>query len=153
LETRPPTRGLPSMPPSHLPVEVAVMLAVASRVPAHVATLFAALPQEHERGLGGWHDDWESLPEICILTGSSLQHALTLLDVLRVTVGRMRQNLDATRGLVLAERVALMLAQQMERGAATELLARACRSALEKERPLRNVLARDRVINERIAKP
>ena len=46
------------------------------RVPALVSTMLAAMVQEHERGLGGWHAEWETLPEICALTAGALAQTI-----------------------------------------------------------------------------
>jgi adenylosuccinate lyase len=44
-----------------------------------VSTMFVAMPQEHERGLGLWHAEWETLPELCCLVSGSLQQALQVV--------------------------------------------------------------------------
>ena len=36
-----------------------------------VATMLGAMLQEHERGIGGWHAEWDTLPEIVCLCGST----------------------------------------------------------------------------------
>src|SRR4029077_3069882 len=56
--------GSSTMPHKRNPVGSAVILAAALRVPALVSTVLTAMVQEHERGMGGWHAEWETLPEI-----------------------------------------------------------------------------------------
>ena len=34
--------------------------------------MLSAMVQEDERGLGGWHAEWETLPEIVCLTAGAL---------------------------------------------------------------------------------
>jgi 3-carboxy-cis,cis-muconate cycloisomerase len=51
------------MPHKRNPVGAAVLIGAATRVPGLVSTLFSAMPQEHERSLGLWHAEWETLPE------------------------------------------------------------------------------------------
>ena len=51
------------MPRSKIPL-AAVTLAAATKIPALVSVMLAAMPQEHERGLGLWQAEWETLPEI-----------------------------------------------------------------------------------------
>jgi len=36
-------------------------LSAALRAPQHVAAMLAAMPQEHERALGGWQAEWPTL--------------------------------------------------------------------------------------------
>jgi 3-carboxy-cis,cis-muconate cycloisomerase len=42
------------------------------RAPNLVATVFAAMVQEHERALGGWQAEWDALPDLARLTGGAL---------------------------------------------------------------------------------
>ena len=39
--------------------------------PGLVATMLSAMPQEHERGLGGWQAEWDVLPELVRVTASA----------------------------------------------------------------------------------
>ena len=56
--------GSSTMPHKRNPVAAAAILSTAVRAPDLVATMLAAMLQEHERGLGGWHAEWETLPEL-----------------------------------------------------------------------------------------
>jgi len=144
FEPRGPGRGGSStMPHKHNPVGAAVMLAAATRVPFLVGTLLAAMPQEQERGLGGWQAEWDVLPEICLLTSGALQQAVHVVEGLEVDDARMRANFEATLGVVLAEPVALALARRMDRRVAHELVARMCARAQTEGRPLSEVLLAD----------
>lgn len=135
--------GSSTMPHKRNPVSSAVILAAAARVPALVSVMLAALPQEHERGLGSWHAEWETLPEICMLAAGALGHARRIAEGLEVDTGRMRQNLDATHGLVLAEAVSIALAGKLGRQAAHQVVEEACRTAESQRKHLREVLAAD----------
>jgi len=122
------------------PVGAAVMIAAATRAPGLVATMFSAMPQEHERSLGLWHAEWETLPQLCCLVSGSLQQALAVIPSLEVDAGRMLHNLDLPQGLVLAEAVSVALAQRMGRDAAHHLIEQCCRRAVEQNMHLREVL-------------
>jgi 3-carboxy-cis,cis-muconate cycloisomerase len=132
--------GSSTMPHKRNPVGAAVMIGAATRAPGLVATMFSAMPQEHERSLGLWHAEWETLPELCCLVSGSLQQAVAVIPGLEVDAGRMRQNLDLTHGLVLAEAVSIALAQRIGRDAAHHLIEQCCRRAVEQGRHLREVL-------------
>jgi 3-carboxy-cis,cis-muconate cycloisomerase len=119
------------------------MLAAATRVPALVATMLSAMVQEHERGLGGWHAEWETLPEICRLTAGALAHGIAIIDGLEIDASRMATNLEATRGLILAEAVSIALGPHLGRLPAHELVERACAQAVREGRHLREILAAD----------
>ncbi|MCY1488294.1 3-carboxy-cis,cis-muconate cycloisomerase [compost metagenome] len=132
--------GSSTMPHKRNPVSAAVMIGAATRAPGLVSTMFAAMPQEHERSLGLWHAEWETLPELCCLVSGALQQALLVVPGLEVDAARMRRNLDLTQGLVLAEAVSIALAQRIGRDAAHHLVEQCCRQAVKEGAHLRQVL-------------
>ncbi|RMQ43208.1 3-carboxy-cis,cis-muconate cycloisomerase [Pseudomonas cichorii] len=135
--------GSSTMPHKRNPVGAAVMIGAATRAPGLVATMLAAMPQEHERSLGLWHAEWETLPELCCLVSGSLQQALLVVPGLEVDEQRMLSNLQSTRGLVLAEAVSIALAQRIGRDAAHHLVEQNCRRAVQQDAHLRQVLGED----------
>jgi 3-carboxy-cis,cis-muconate cycloisomerase len=128
------------MPHKRNPVGAAVLIGAATRAPGLVATMLSAMPQEHERSLGLWHAEWESLPELCCLVSGALQQALLVVPGLEVDAQRMARNLDLTRGLVLAEAVSIALARRIGRDAAHHLVEQCCRQAVAEGAHLRQVL-------------
>ncbi|WHS61710.1 3-carboxy-cis,cis-muconate cycloisomerase [Pseudomonas sp. G2-4] len=132
--------GSSTMPHKRNPVGAAVLIGAATRVPGLLSTLFSAMPQEHERSLGLWHAEWETLPEICCLVSGALQQARLLADGLEVDAARMARNLELTQGLVLAEAVSIVLAQRVGRDTAHHLLEQCCKRAVAEQRHLRQVL-------------
>jgi len=135
--------GSSSMPQKQNPVGCAAVLAAAVRVPSLVSVMLAAMPQEHERGLGGWQAEWETLPEIFELTAGALAHMRHIIAGLTVNVDQMRANIDASSGLLYAEAIAAALAQRIGRTAAHALVERACRRTIEERCDLRMVIADD----------
>ncbi len=133
--------GSSSLPHKRNPVGCAAILAAATRVPALVAVMLSAMVQEHERGLGGWHAEWETLPEICGLAGGAVAHLAHVLEGLEVDAARMRRNLDATGGQIYAATVAASLAPHVGAMPAQRLVEQSCRRALAEGRHLRDVLA------------
>ncbi|MDG4808806.1 3-carboxy-cis,cis-muconate cycloisomerase [Micromonospora sp. WMMD1120] len=117
--------GSSALPHKRNPVGSVLIGAAARRGPGLVATLFAAAVQEHERAAGAWHAEWEPLLDLLHLAGGAAARCAELLTGLRVRPERMRSNLDATGGLVLAEAVAARLAPAVGRGVAHDLVARA----------------------------
>jgi 3-carboxy-cis,cis-muconate cycloisomerase len=132
--------GSSTMPHKRNPVSAAVLIGAATRAPGLVATMFAAMPQEHERSLGLWHAEWDTLPELCCLVSGALQQALLVVPGLEVDTARMRANLELTQGLVLAEAVSIALAQRIGRDAAHHLVEQCCRQAVQQGVHLRAVL-------------
>jgi 3-carboxy-cis,cis-muconate cycloisomerase len=74
------------------------------------------------------------------VTGSAASWAAELAGALVVDPARMRANLDATRGLPLAERVAGLLSPALGRAAAHDLVARASTHAVAVGSTLREAL-------------
>ncbi|WP_277052561.1 3-carboxy-cis,cis-muconate cycloisomerase [Zestomonas thermotolerans] len=143
--------GSSTMPHKRNPVGAAVLIGAATRAPGLVATMLAAMPQEHERSLGLWHAEWETLPELCCLVSGALQQALQLVPGLEVDAARMRANLDLTRGLVLAEAVSIALAQRIGRDAAHHLLEQCCKQAVKEGAHLRAVLGANAEVTARLS--
>ena len=135
--------GSSTMPHKRNPVGAAVLIGAATRVPGLVSTLFSAMPQEHERSLGLWHAEWETLPDICCLVSGALRQAQVIAEGMEVDAARMRRNLDLTQGLVLAEAVSIVLAQRLGRDHAHHLLEQCCQRAVAEQRHLRTVLGEE----------
>jgi 3-carboxy-cis,cis-muconate cycloisomerase len=129
-----------TMPHKRNPVTCSVVLAATARVPGLVGTMLSTMPQELQRGLGGWQAEWETLPQIVRLAGGALHHLAEMVPGLVVDAGRMRRNLEATKGLIFAEAVTMALADRMGRKPAHLLVEGACKKALAEGRSLQEIL-------------
>ncbi len=138
--------GSSTMPHKRNPVACASILAAATRAPGLVAILLAAMPQDHERGLGGWHAEWQTLPDLAMTAGGALQLCVGLIDGLEVDAARMRKNLDATNGLIMAEALAMALAEKLGKAEAHHAVEAVCKRAVAEQRHLRAVVADDPAI-------
>ena len=132
--------GSSTMPHKRNPVTCAVVLAAATRIPGLVSTLLSAMPQEEQRGLGGWHAEWETLPDIVRLSGGALHHLAKMLPGLEVDTQRMRHNLELTNGLIFAEAVTMALGDRMGKLPAHLFVEAACKKAREQNRHLKEIL-------------
>jgi 3-carboxy-cis,cis-muconate cycloisomerase len=132
--------GSSTMPHKRNPVTCAVVLAATARIPGLVNTLLSAMPQEEQRGLGGWHAEWETLPDIVRLSGGALHHLAEMLPSLEVDTQRMRNNLELTNGLIFAEAVTMALGDRMGKMPAYLLVEAACKKAREQNRHLKDIL-------------
>jgi 3-carboxy-cis,cis-muconate cycloisomerase len=142
--------GSSTMPHKRNPVSAAVVLAAATRIPGLVSTMLSAMVQEDERGLGDWHAEWETLPEIFRLTAGALHQMATIVPHLEVDPARMRHNLDATHGLIFAEAVTMALGTHIGKSAAHTLVEGASRQTRESGNLLREVLAQNQTVTERL---
>ena len=140
--------GSSTMPHKRNPVACAMILAVATRIPGLVATMLSAMAQEDERGLGGWHAEWETLPEVVCLTAGAMHHLANIVPRLEIDVKRMRENLNLTKGLIFAEAITAAFGEKIGRSQARELIDAASERAIKEKRHLRDVINDD----EKIAK-
>lgn len=138
--------GSSTMPHKRNPVACAVILAAANRVPALVGGLYAAMVQEHERGLGGWHAEWESLPQLVMLAAGALHTAADLIAGLQVFPQQMQHNLKLTDGLIMAEAVTMALGETIGRQQAHQHIEKQCHQALAQGLTLLEVLLDDPVV-------
>ena len=138
--TAPGRGGSSTMPHKRNPVGAAVALAAAVQVPGLVSTMLYAAVQEHERGLGDWPAEWDTLPQIAMLAAGALEAMSNTIARLDVDARRMMMNLDITHGQIMAEAVQMALAPVLGRDVAHSLVGAACKRAVADRRHLRDVL-------------
>jgi 3-carboxy-cis,cis-muconate cycloisomerase len=132
--------GSSTMPQKRNPVACAAILVGAARIPGLVSTLLTAMPQEHERGLGLWQTEWETLPEIFRLTALALAQSIEIAEGLEVDAVRMTSNLNAMLGLAQSEGISAALAPLIGRSAAYEILRKATLEARTRQVHLAEIL-------------
>jgi 3-carboxy-cis,cis-muconate cycloisomerase len=132
--------GSSTLPHKRNPVAAVAALACAEQAPGLAATLLAAMVQEHERAAGAWHAEWRPLTDLLRTTGSAVAWLRDSLERLEIDPERMRRNLDASGGLLLAERVTAALAPGLGRLAAHRLVQQVSTETLASRRPLAEVL-------------
>jgi len=133
--------GSSTMPHKHNPAGCSVTLAAAHRVPGLVAVILSSMVQEHERGAGGWQAEWPTVAAIIQATGVAASLMAEVAEGLAVDTARMRANIDATRGVIFAERAMMLLGQQLGRDVAHKILEEATRQSAAQGRRLVEVLA------------
>src|SRR5216683_3853972 len=138
--------GSSTMPHKRNPVAAATALAAATMAPNLAATIFAAQVQDHERSTGPWQAEWPTLPSLLLVTSGALAAIVDIAEGLEVDVARMRANLDATGGLIMAEAVTMALAEKIGKGDAHHLIEAASKKAVAEKKQLRDILAGDSTI-------
>jgi 3-carboxy-cis,cis-muconate cycloisomerase len=132
--------GSSTMPHKRNPVGAVGLVACAQRGPGLVATMLAAMPQEHERGAGSWQAEWETLLALLRLSGSAAATLKELLEGLEVDPEKMGSDMDLTGGLVMSESVVAALSPTLGRTDAQAVVEKAARQSVESDRPFRDVL-------------
>ncbi|MFU0888412.1 3-carboxy-cis,cis-muconate cycloisomerase [Kluyvera sichuanensis] len=143
--------GSSAMPHKRNPVSCAAILAAVTRVPGLMATLYASQIQQHERALGGWQAEWETLPELVMLAGGVLENSEYLVKGMQVNTHKMRDNLDITHGLVMAESVTQALATHLGKADAHHLIETICHRAIALDCPLRPLLENDPLVSQHLS--
>jgi len=144
-------RGASStMPQKRNPISSELMLAAAKGVRQHAGLMLDAMVQDFERATGPWHAEWMAIPESFVLTAGSLHQAKFALGGLIVDEKKMAENLDISRGLIVAEAVMMGLAPDLGRQEAHDVVYDACRIANEKSMTLADALSADPRVSARI---
>jgi 3-carboxy-cis,cis-muconate cycloisomerase len=129
-----------TMPHKRNPAGCAVALATAGRLPGLAAMILSGIVQEHERSVGGWHAEWPVVADALQATGAAAAAMRDVASELVVDPGRMRANLEATGGAVLAERIVMHLGRTIGRDAAQALVKDVVARARERGAPFGDVL-------------
>ena len=135
--------GSSAMPHKRNPVGCLTALTASKRVPHLVAILFDAMPQEHERALGGWQAEWMTIPAIMEAAAGSLAAMADVAEGMEVNPDAMGRNLTALKGLVMSERVVSELSERIGREDAVTIVTEACREAVDQECDLTTILMAD----------
>jgi 3-carboxy-cis,cis-muconate cycloisomerase len=135
--------GSSTMPHKRNPVAAASALAAAIMAPNLAAVILAAQVGDHERSAGSWHAEWPTLPSLLLVTSGALASTVDIAEGLEVDAARMRANLDATGGLIMAEAVAFALAEKVGKQEAHHLVEAASKKAVAEKTSFRAVLEQD----------
>jgi 3-carboxy-cis,cis-muconate cycloisomerase len=85
--------GSSAMAHKRNPTGCQIALSAALRCPALASTLIGAMPQEHERGLGGWQVEAPVLAQLFELTHGALVAMVPVLESLEIDTQAMARNL------------------------------------------------------------
>jgi len=132
--------GSSAMPHKNNPVAAVSARACARRAPGLVATLYAAMEQEHERGAGTWHVEWPTLTELLGTVGSAASWLTDCIGDLQLDTTRMAAAVRAAGDPQLARALAEALTPSLGAGAAHDAAAEAVRAAAAAGRPLADLV-------------
>jgi 3-carboxy-cis,cis-muconate cycloisomerase len=114
--------GSSTMPHKRNPVACAQILTASTLAPGLVAGVLSGMVQEHERALGGWQAEWVALPQLFLLASGVAGQLAETAKGIEVDTDRMRDNLEITNGLIMAEAVQMALGEKIGRMQAHDLL-------------------------------
>ena len=135
-----------AMPHKRNPVGCMKILSSANRAPGLVSSLLSGMPQEHERGLGGWQAEWPSLRDLFGLAIDANAAIADIAEGLEVDTARMRCNLDATQEVIFSERLSTALLSQLGRIEAQELVTSLVSQSMDENKRLSQVAGENAVV-------
>jgi len=130
-----------TMPQKRNPVACNFIVACALIVRTNASALMEAMVQDHERASGPWMIEWVALPEVFLAASGALFHTRNLTAGMHIDEKRMRENLDATGGLISSEAVMMALAPHLGRERAHELVAEISRHAIAEKKSFLDLLS------------
>jgi 3-carboxy-cis,cis-muconate cycloisomerase len=143
--------GSSTLPHKQNPILSVTAAADTRRVQALAQTLYGAMVGEHERAAGAWHAEWEALSEALALTGGAAAAVREATEGLEVHTEKMRQNLDVTGGMLMAENVTTIVGDHLGRLEAHDLVVATARRAADGGRSFRDELLAEPVLRERLS--
>ncbi|HZU12318.1 MAG TPA: 3-carboxy-cis,cis-muconate cycloisomerase [Chloroflexota bacterium] len=138
--------GSSTMPQKQNPVGAVLARACARTAQTQAEGLFRAMAQELERAAGAWQAEWPALSGALAATGGAAGGLREALDGLAVRPDRMQENLEMTGGLIMAERVATLLAERLGREQAHQYVRSLSERAVAEGRRLTDVLPDDATV-------
>jgi adenylosuccinate lyase len=139
----PGTVGSSTMPQKRNPKLSQDIVGAAAEIRALVPLALEAMQTEHEADRTTSIMMGRALVQACELTGDVLQRMIALFEGLQVFPDRMRENLDRSGGLIMAEALMLELGKQIGRQRAHDAVYEAAQAAVTQSRPFRETLADD----------
>jgi len=118
-----------TMPQKRNPVICEAIIEAAREAQHTPALILDAMLQEHERGIGHAYRERTALCRDLTQLAGTVSLAKELLGGVEVNVKRMKENLNATEGLIYAEAIMIHLSQTLGRIKAHHLLAELSRKS------------------------
>jgi adenylosuccinate lyase len=144
------TVGSSTMPQKRNPKLSQDIIAAAAQIRALVPLALEAMQTEHEADRTTSIMMSRALVQACELTGDMLQRMISLFEGLQVFPARMRENLDLSGGLIMAEALMLELGKQIGRQRAHDAVYDAAQGSVTQSRPFRELLAEDPHVSARL---
>lgn len=137
-------RGASStMPQKVNPIGSEAVIGMACAAGASATALLRAMEAGHERSAGEWQIEWEVVPVVAALVAGAVRTAGEVASGLRPQPAAMRENLERTGGLIMAEAYMMRLAPEHGRERAHDLVYEAVQVARQEGVSLLDALARN----------
>jgi adenylosuccinate lyase len=101
--------GSSTMPHKRNPIHSEWVMVLERKIRGNAALSLEVMSQENERDASRWKNEWIAVPESFVYLSGLLNHLSVLLNGLSVDEGRMLQNTNLLRGMLLSEQVMFLL--------------------------------------------
>ncbi|KAK5948588.1 hypothetical protein OHC33_010347 [Knufia fluminis] len=146
-----PHRGASStMPQKRNPISSEIILAASKLLREKASLGLDAMVADFERQSGPWHLEWAAVPEAFTIAVGALHQANFAIGGLVVNVDAMKRNLLSSKGLIVGEAVMMGLAAHIGRNPAHDLVYEACKTAIETDQALFDVLKTNKEITDKV---
>lgn len=117
--------GSSTMPHKSNPVQAEMLVTLARFNAGQLGVFAQSQIHDHERCGSSWLLEWLTLPQIITAAAAALAQAVDMVPSLKINAGRMAENLDLSRGAMLAEAATFALVDHLGRDAADKLVKQA----------------------------
>ncbi|MFN8377405.1 MAG: adenylosuccinate lyase [Anaerolineae bacterium] len=145
--------GSSTMPQKRNPMLCEAILTLTRLTRTTATTAIDAMFHEHERDWSSFQMEWAYLPELCVMTHGALSLTERVVQGLVIYPAAMMRNLNASGGLMLAERVMLELGASIGRQHAHDVIYENAMRAFEERRPFGDVLKEDPRVTDHLTPP
>ncbi|MBC7813123.1 MAG: adenylosuccinate lyase family protein [Burkholderiales bacterium] len=143
--------GSSTMPQKRNPMLCEAILTLARYTRHHATTSIDAMLHEHERDWSSFQMEWAYIPELCVMAHGALTMTLRVVSGLHVYPDMMMRNLEASHGLLLAERVMLTLGKHIGRQHAHDAIYESAMAAFEQREPFASLLKQNPAVTEHLS--
>ncbi len=144
--------GSSTMPQKRNPFMAQDIVALASEIRMQVPLALEAMQTEHEADRATSLQIRQATERACVATGDMLARMNIIIKGLTVKPTRMRENLDLTNGLIMAEPIMLALGSSIGRQLAHDIVYDAAQAAAVGKGRFVDLLAADQRISSAISK-
>ena len=144
--------GSSTMPQKRNPFMAQDIVALSSEIRMQVPLALEAMQTEHEADRATSLQIRQATERACVATGDMLARMKIIISDLSVKPERMRQNLDLTGGLIMAEPVMLALGSSIGRQEAHDIVYDAAQAAALGQKSFADLLAADQRISAKLSK-
>jgi 3-carboxy-cis,cis-muconate cycloisomerase len=144
--------GSSTLPHKRNPVAAAAVSSAHRQASALVSVIFGGMANEHERAVGGWQAEWETLTSLLRLAGGVVANVRETVTGLEVDTEAMARNLGLTGGALMSERLVAALSPALGMTEATKVVRAAANRSRSSGRPFADELGEEGSVSSHLSR-